>query len=142
MSQKQREKVKQFILDNYKRMTKSELADGANSTPSTIGVYCIELNVEPVTLRNRALEFITKNQHLTQEEIAEKLNITKQQVRNYSIEFKIEIKTKKQAHIQAVKSMQPKQQEPIRRPPAIYTQTGSDVTDSLRGIKSTQRIFS
>lgn len=133
------ERIKDFILINHPYMTKAEMAEELKSTSTTIGYHCKLMNIIPITLRERACECIEKFKHLTKEELAIKLGMTSYQVHDYAKDMGIELATNKKQEIKAritENGTLPSHQ----RAAAIYNQSGSQLTDELKGIKTTTRV--
>lgn len=157
-------RIKEFILINSPFMTKAEMAEELGSTSPTIGYHCVLMGITPITLRERACECIEKFKHLTQEQLAIKLEMTTQQIRDYAKDMGIEIISHKRLEMEAQKIKQHaslipehypqeikdyiyqatgamiRSSTPIKRAPAVYTQSGSQLTDELKGIKTTTRV--
>lgn len=133
------ERIVEFIKINHYLMTLAEMAQELRITPSAMGRICTELNIVPVTIGERSKEFILKNQHLTQEELALKLCVTKESIVPYIKELGIKILTNFQKSTKIKEEAQAAL--PPRIPPkAVYTQSGSDLSDSLKGIITTTRV--
>lgn len=156
------ERIKEFILINHPFMTKSEMAEELNSTSPTIGYHCELMNIKPITIGERVRECIEKFKHLTAQELAIKLQMSISQIRAYAKSLGIELTTYKKVEIEALETNKGelqyqfsqedkefvyeatgvtlKKDTPIKRAPPVYTQTGSQLTDELKGIITTERV--
>lgn len=162
------EQVKEFVRINHHLMTVKEMAEEVGRTSNTIGLICKDLGVVAISELDRKKEAIIANQHLTCEEIAQLINSDHWYIRKLANEMNIFIHTEEskrleekakqeqiiaitpiekwpEEHLQYVNELTGytpphKRKVPIKRVNEPYTQTGTQFTDELRGIKTTDRI--
>lgn len=135
------ERICDFANINQYYMTLAEMAHELSITPTAMGRICDALGIVPITIRERTKEFILRNQHLTQEEIAAKLCVTKENIVPYIKELGIEILTNFQKSLKIKEEAEAiKPERPTHRYKTVYTQTGTDLSDRLKGITTTNRV--
>lgn len=161
------EQVKEFVRINHHLMTIKEMAEEAGRTVNTIGKICKDLGVVAISETDRKKDTIRANQDLTAEQIAALINTLPHYVKTLSEQMGIFIHTEESKRLEEKKKLEQQAAEPpillwstealeyinevtgytppqkkkeIKRAPGVYNQTGSQFTDELRGIKTTERI--
>lgn len=163
-----KEEINQYLLINHWYMTITEMSVELNIPYSSISNKCKELEISAITIRERMEEFIKAHQDWTVEDTAEYFHVQPCNIYPYMKGLGISLKTRGQNerkekelkkekdkhdispinkwskehldYINALTGYKKPGDKKIKRISEPYTQSGSQFTDELRGIKTTERI--
>lgn len=145
-----KDQLKSYIEINHHFMTIQEMADEAKEDYHVIVYICRKNNFKPITVGERIREVIKSRTDLTIEQQAEKLGMPIQNLLEHYYKSrtplpkeKKKIKTKLSKGAQQymndiIKSCQPRK-EVNRKAFTVYNQSGSNLLDEFRDIKTTDR---
>lgn len=150
----EKEQLTSFIEINHYFMTISEIAEETGANFPAIKRICDERGWHPITIAERMDAFIKENKHLSIEEQADKLGMSVTGLKHHYKALDIPIPERKR------KNARPDDEEPVieekvvnekvdkkpkekriidRKAFTSYNQSGTDMLDSLNGIKTTCR---
>lgn len=147
-----KQQLKEYIAINHHFMTMQEMADETKESYGSIAYICKKHGYHPITIGERVRDFIIKNKNLSLQEQADKLGITLLALNeHYSKtgtplpeitpvkEEKSKLSISAQEFIkETIKSIK-KRNDINRKQFTVYNQSGSDILDEHRGIKTTER---
>lgn len=146
-----KQQLKEYIEINHHFMTMQEMCDETGETHARISYICKKNAYKAITIGERILEFLTKNTHLSIDQQATKLGLTKQALLEHYYKNKLPVPEAPEP-VQPKPKMSHAVQEFIndtigtlkrtsidRKGFTVYNQTGSDLLDEYRGIKTTDR---
>lgn len=139
----------EFLLANYEILTLTDMAYELGVSTSRLSYSCQRLGITPLKRKKQVENFIRDHNHWPIERLAKVLEMGISHINAYLVEFAIELKPTPKAIKRNIWDAEVLEYiaeiygtitpSNIERPPAIYTQTGSDFLDNRNGIKTTIR---
>lgn len=139
--------TEKFVLAHYEYLTVSDMADELNESVNAIDFCCRKLGIKPIKRGQQIINFINDHRHKPVEWLAERLNVAPSQVVRYLTANNITLINKpipskidwtKYKLMDEIKGYL--RTTPVKGFKDKYSQTGTPLTDELRGVITTKRV--